>query len=267
MEAGSFAGLSGVRDGGPGGRAPLVLLHGLTFDHAMWRPALAAVRETEPGRQVLALDLPGHGGSPAWPSYDIGSVAAAVHEAVAEARLRSPVLVGHSIGALIATMYAARYPASGVINVDQWLQAHSVAALARPLAGEIRGGDFAAAWQPFEASMHMELLPGQARRLLRSSRCLRQDLVAGYWRELLDTPVPELASRIEGALAAVRGAAIPYLFIAGHQVEPWYRDWLSQMVPGAAVEAWPRSGHFPHLAHPRRFARRMAATARWGGAA
>ncbi len=267
METGSFAGLSGVRDGGTGGRAPLVLLHGLTFDHTMWRPVLAAVHETDPGRQALALDLPGHGGSPPWPRYGIDSLAAAVHEAVTEARLRDPVVVGHSMGAMIATAYAARYPASGVVNVDQWLQVQSVAALAKPLAGKIRGDDFAAAWQPFEASMHMELLPAQARELLRTARRLRQDLVAGYWRELLDTPVPELASRIEAALAGVRGAAIPYLFIAGHEVEPGYRSWLIQMIPNATVEVWPRAGHFPHLGYPRRFARRVAATARWAGAA
>src|SRR5579875_3699841 len=139
METGSFAGLSGVRDGGTGGRAPLVLLHGLTFDHTMWRPVLAAVHETDPGRQALALDLPGHGGSPPWPRYGIDSLAAAVHEAVTEARLRDPVVVGHSMGAMIATAYAARYPASGVVNVDQWLQVQSVAALAKPLAGKIRG--------------------------------------------------------------------------------------------------------------------------------
>jgi pimeloyl-ACP methyl ester carboxylesterase len=47
----------------PDGRPPLVLLHGLTFDRAMRQPALAELRKTDPGRQVLALDLPGHGGA------------------------------------------------------------------------------------------------------------------------------------------------------------------------------------------------------------
>lgn len=90
MEARDFAGLAGVLDGGPDGRAPLVLLHGLTFDRAMWEPALAELRATDPGRQVLALDLPGHGGSAAWPRYDIKSVAAAVHRAAEEAGLQRP---------------------------------------------------------------------------------------------------------------------------------------------------------------------------------
>lgn len=135
MEERDFAGLAGILDGGgDDGRAPLVLLHGLTFDRGMWRPALDELRRVDPGRQVLALDLPGHGGSPAWPDYDIGSVAAAVREAVTAAGLRDPVVVGHSMAAMIATVYAARYPTRGIVNVDGWLQMEPYLALVKPMA-------------------------------------------------------------------------------------------------------------------------------------
>jgi hypothetical protein len=70
--------------------------------------------------------------------------------------------------------------------------------------------------------------------LLRSGRNLRPDLIAGYRRELLDRPVAELAENTAAWLGAVRAAKAPYLF--------------------------------PQLAHPRRFARCLAATARWAGA-
>jgi pimeloyl-ACP methyl ester carboxylesterase len=50
-----FAGLSGVLEGEADRRPPLVLLHGLTFDRAMWLPALAELRTADPGRQVLVL--------------------------------------------------------------------------------------------------------------------------------------------------------------------------------------------------------------------
>jgi pimeloyl-ACP methyl ester carboxylesterase len=32
-------------------------------------------------------------------------------------------------------------------------------------------------------------------------------------------------------------------------------------MPGTRTEVWPHSGHFPHLAHPHRFAQLLAATA------
>ena len=173
------------------------------------------------------------------------------------------MVVGHSVAAAIATVYAARYRVRGVVNVDQWLQVEPAVRLAQSLAGQIRGPGFAAVWEPFEASMHIELLPAEAQELLRSGRNLRQDLITGYWRELLDRPAAELAEHTAASLAAVRAARVPYLFIAGHEVEPGYRDWLDHMLPQASVTVWPGSGHFPQLAYPRRFAGCLAATARW----
>ena len=263
---GESGGLAGALEGTPDGRAPLVLLHGLTFDRAMWQLALAGLSAADPGRQVLALDLPGHGDSPAWPVYDVGSVADAVHTAVRQAGLSAPVVVGHSIGAIIAMDYAARYPARGVVNVDQWLLVEPFVTLAKSLADEIRGGGFAAAWQLFEESMHLEMLPGTTRQLLRPTGSVRQDVVAGYWRETLDRPVQEFAARVDATIARLRARQVSYLFIAGHPAEPEYLAWLCRQLPQVVVETWPDSGHFPHLAHPARFAACLAATAQWTAA-
>jgi pimeloyl-ACP methyl ester carboxylesterase len=258
-----FARLAGDLNGDPDHRAPLILLHGLTFDRAMWRPALAELATIDPGRRVLTVDLPGHGRSPAWPSYDVEGIAEAVHRAALAAKLPPPVLAGHSAAAVIATVYAARYPARGVVNVDQWLQVEPAARLIQAHAGQIRGPGFAAVWEMFEASMDIELLPRPAQELLRSARYLRPDLITGYWEELLERPVADLAGDVAAVLAGLRTAKLPYLFIAGHDVEPDYRAWLGHVLPQARVAVWPGSGHFPHLAHPRRFAECLAATARW----
>jgi Predicted hydrolases or acyltransferases (alpha/beta hydrolase superfamily) len=61
---GLLAGLAADDYGLSDDRAPLVLLHGLTFDRSLWRPSLAELSRIDPGRRVLALDLPGHGASP-----------------------------------------------------------------------------------------------------------------------------------------------------------------------------------------------------------
>jgi pimeloyl-ACP methyl ester carboxylesterase len=261
-----FAGLAGSLEGDTDHRPPLILLHGLTFDRTMWRPALVELSAIDPGRRALAVDLPGHGASQAWTSYDVEGIAEGVHRAAEDAGLRAPVVVGHSMAAVIATVYAARYPARGVVNVDQWPRIEPVAGLVQSLAGQIRGPGFPAAWDLFETSMHIELLPLAARELLRSGRNLRQDLITGYWRELLDRPVAELAENTASWLGAVRAAKVPYLFIAGHGVELGDQRWLSDVLPQACVAVWPGSGHFPQLAHPRRFAGCLAATARWAGA-
>ena len=261
----TLAGLAADDYGHSDDRAPLVLLHGLTFDRSLWRPALAELHRIDPGRRVLALDLPGHGASPGWPSYDIQSLADGVHRAVEEAGLPSPVVVGHSIGGVVATAYGAWHPTRGIINVDQPLQVAPFAVLVQSLAGKLRGPAFPAAWQMFASSMHIELLPEAAQQLVRSSCQPRQDLVLAYWRELLDRPVSETAGFAAAALEAVRDTGVPYLIVAGDDLEPEYQKWLSTTLPHAAVTVWPASGHFPHLAHPGRFAECLAATARPSG--
>jgi pimeloyl-ACP methyl ester carboxylesterase len=64
MQTKLFSNLAGDLTGAPDRRPPLVLLHGLTFDRTMWRPALAHLAALDPGRPVLALDLPGTGHFP-----------------------------------------------------------------------------------------------------------------------------------------------------------------------------------------------------------
>jgi pimeloyl-ACP methyl ester carboxylesterase len=255
----TLAGLAALDWGESDARPPLVLLHGLTFDRNLWRPSLDELQRIDPGRRVLALDLPGHGASRGWLSYDMESVARGVHRAAEEAQLQAPVVVGHSIGGVIATVYAARYPTRGVINVDQPLQVAPFAALVRSLADKLRGPAFPVAWQMFAASMHIERLADTAQELVRSSSKPRQDLILGYWRELLDRPAGELADMVGATLAAVRAARVPYLVVAGEDLEPGYQEWLTEILPQAAVTVWPGSGHFPHIAQPGRFAACLAA--------
>jgi pimeloyl-ACP methyl ester carboxylesterase len=258
-----FGDLAGDLTGEPDRRPPLVLLHGLTFDRTSWHPVLAELTALDPGRRVLALDLPGHGESPPWPDYDLEPIADAVHRAVAGAGLSPPVLAGHSAGGVIATIYAARYPAAGVVNVDQPLQVEPFARLVRSLAGPLRGPGFAQVWEQFEASMDIGLLPQGTQDLLQSARYARQDLVTGYWREVLDEPPGELARKTADGLAAVRDAKVPYLFVAGHDPGPEYLGWQNRELPQAEVTIWPGSGHFPHLAQPGRFAELLAEPGRW----
>src|SRR5260370_19637117 len=138
MATRTLAGLDADDSGHSDDRAPLVLLHGLPFDRSLWRPSLAELYRIDPGRRVLALDLPGHGASPGWPSYDVQSLAHGVHRAVDEAGLPSPVVVGHSIAGGIATAYAPQYPSPRTINADPPLQSPPLTRPAPSLAGNPR---------------------------------------------------------------------------------------------------------------------------------
>ena len=90
-----LAGMAADLYGTPDHRAPLVLLPGLTFDRRIWQPALDDLARIDPDRQVLVLDLPGHGDSPDQPPHSTHRIVGLIHDAIAESALDAPVLVGH----------------------------------------------------------------------------------------------------------------------------------------------------------------------------
>lgn len=256
--------LRGHLYGAPGGPAPLVLLHGLSFDSRMWLPAIEALHRLDPARPLLALDLPGHGASPRHASCDPDEVAALVASAVEDAGLAGPILVGHSIAAVIATLYSARYPSRGVVNVDQTLDLAFIDMMQANRAA-VTGPGFPALWQMLRGSMHIELLPAPAQELLNTGTP-PQDLALAYWQPALDTPREQMQARIDDGLAVLRQRALPYMVTAGHPYESGYAAWFRAALPQATVTLFPNSGHFPHLADPERFAACLAGTRQWSAA-
>lgn len=127
-------------------RPPLVLLHGLTYDRRQWDPVRRELAAIDPNRQVLALDLPGHGDAPRRQSYRIAEVAEVLHDQVTKAGLAQPIVVGHSVGAVVATTYAARYPVRGVVNLDQILLPGPFGAVVRQAESTLRGPDWRRVW-------------------------------------------------------------------------------------------------------------------------
>jgi pimeloyl-ACP methyl ester carboxylesterase len=258
-----YAGLVADSSGHDDGRPPLVLLHGLTFDRTTWRPVLDELDVVDPERRIVALDLPDHGESAPLPSHDLELVAATVDSAIQAAGLARPVLVGHSISGVIASIYAALYPTAGVVCVDASLRVRPFAEMLAPLAAVIRGPGYQQVWSELDASMHAERLEAQGQAIVRATSRPKQDQFVTYQRELFDVPVTELEGRVHVVLAVLRAAGRPYSVIAGDGVGPEDERWLLERLPQATVEVWPGTGHFPFLAHPRRFAERLAATAAW----
>jgi pimeloyl-ACP methyl ester carboxylesterase len=103
-----------VRDFG-GDAAPLVLLHGAGGNLAAMTTLARALR----GRhRVITVDLRGHGrsGDGTW-SWD--AALADLAAVVVQMELKSPAVVGHSLGGMVAALWGQRHPESpGVVNLD-----------------------------------------------------------------------------------------------------------------------------------------------------
>jgi pimeloyl-ACP methyl ester carboxylesterase len=258
-----LAGMSAELHGAPDERAPLVLLHGLTFGRDIWRTTLDELAQIDPGRRILSLDLPGHGDSPDQLPHSLEHVAGLVRDAVDEADLTAPVLVGHSMAGGLASIYAARFPSRGVVNVDAAPEIASFARLLQSMAEQIRGPEFPGVWAMMEQSWRTDLLPRESRALVARNSHPRQDLVVSYWHDLLTGDPDLLQESVADAMRRVAAAQVPYLLIVGAEPPAGLVERLSAVVAQVTVEVWPGTGHFPQLAHPQRFAARLAATGRW----
>ena len=97
-----------VREVGEGEQA-LVLLHGAEADGSMWEPYMAGLARD---RRVLALDLPGHGGTDAPEGIDtgVGGIAGWFSEVLDAEGLSSVDLLGHSMGGTVALHIALEDP-------------------------------------------------------------------------------------------------------------------------------------------------------------
>ncbi|WFE53573.1 alpha/beta fold hydrolase [Micromonospora sp. WMMD1155] len=235
-------------------RPPLVLLHGLTYDSRQWGPVRRELAAIDADRQVLALDLPGHGDSPRRASYRMTEVAEVVHAQVTGAGLDTPIVVGHSVGAVVATAYAARYPVRGVVNLDQILLPGPFGVAVRQAEPTLRGPQWREVWDRMLARMGIESLPAEARELVATATDPRPDLLLGYWGEILHGSDEEVAADRFRDLRSIGERNIPYRWVASSEPRAPYLAWLTEALPEIEVTVLP-GGHFPHLAEPATIAR------------
>ena len=100
---------------------PLLLLHGFGNEAHIWDDFAPAVA---PHYRTLALDHRGHGDS-AWPGggpegYELEKLVDDVEAVTANLGIERLVLVGHSLGGRVSTLFAGRHPTrmAGLVLVD-----------------------------------------------------------------------------------------------------------------------------------------------------
>lgn len=224
---------------------PVVFVHGAGGDHTVWRFQTRWLARR--GYRVLATDLPAHGPEP-------GPALETVEEMgrwLAD-RLPGPsVVVGHSLGSLVAIETSVRHPnlVSGLVLVSSsprmWVHSALSEAAGRDVA---RAAAFIAGWTmpPAFTGGHPEpgtWESGAVERLVRRSKpgILAVDLAA--------------CERYDAAVMA-RAIPVETLVVSGtrDRMTPSRRlGELVEAIGSVRVELIEGAGHDPMIQMPRRF--------------
>jgi pimeloyl-ACP methyl ester carboxylesterase len=229
-----------------------VLIHGITESRHTWRPLVQRLADDH---YVLLVDLRGHGDSDRSDPYDPLSYAGDVVNTAASLGVEAPLVVGHSLGGVVATAFAAIAPCVGVVNVDQPLRLAAFKDGLMQLEPLLTGSheQFASAIDMVFGSMVGPLQADEAARV-HALRRADQAVVLGTWDSVLHSSAEEL----DATVAALAGAVtVPYLSLHGIDPGPDYAVWLTGLVPSATVEVWSDHGHYPHLVDQARFLERV----------
>jgi pimeloyl-ACP methyl ester carboxylesterase len=230
---------------------PVIFLHGLTFDRRTWRPI---IDQLDGSITSIAIDLPAHGDSGGAPA-PLEDITEQVHLLVQELGAERPLIVGHSIAAAVAGLYASAHPACGIVLVDQATEVLPFAQMLHQIAPMLHGPTFGQIWPNIENSLGLDRIPEPARTLVLDTHEVNQGVVLGYWDQVLTTEPAKLQAWIDDTAARIQ---VPCLAVFGRRATDGERERLGRL-PDAQIEEWAGDGHFVHLVDPGRFAARLQA--------
>ncbi|WKD50097.1 malonyl-ACP O-methyltransferase BioC [Microbulbifer spongiae] len=225
----------------------LVFLHGWDGDSHPWQPLLAAVRE-QLELPLYCIGLPGFGERSAepWPQEE------ALLQQLYQSLPRNCVLVGHSLGGMLALRLAARpgqKKIRGMITISA--NACFVARDNWPGMPRCTFESFRAAFErdphgTWERFCGLQSQGDKAMRaLLKHLRGRRPDIHPEAWLQSLDC-LAELDNR-----ALLQDLAIPALYLFGRNDALVPRAAVEEIrASGAPVVVMAGCGHKPHLSQP-----------------
>ncbi len=251
-----------------GGEGPtLLLIHGIGGDWRTWEPALDGLARNH---HVVAVDLPGHGGSAKGPGdYSLGALASVLRDLGGSLGLERATVVGHSLGGGIAMQFAYQFPercerlvlvSSGGLGPDVGL----ILRLATLPGSEL----FLSLTAP--AARRLVDLASSAGHLLRLRAAADAEHYARAYSALAE---PESRAAFLGTLRGVVGTrgqlvdARDRLYLAGHMptlivwgardgvVPADHGQAAHEAIPGSRLEIFDDAGHLPQLDDPGRFVR------------
>ena len=232
-------------DLGPRSTTALVFLHGWLMSTELWAAQLA---ELCSDRRCYAVAQPGHGAPSFGEPMTMSHWADVLHAELAAAGIERAVLVGHSMGGMLALEYTRRYPDAviglGLVGTtDTPGQPEVVPIVAQQIAAW--NAEIAAGWAqlligPGFLSEHPEWIDGFHHRVAGYDREWLPKLMAAIqgrddltgFTPTIGVPTMVIHSRTDGAVPFAQGKA------------------LAERIPGAELTAIDGGGHAAPMETP-----------------
>jgi pimeloyl-ACP methyl ester carboxylesterase len=235
------------------GERVVLLLHGIGGGHRVFAPQMQALSGA--GWRAMAWDMPGYGYSRTVTPYDLATLADSCLELIELQDARELVLVGHSMGGMVAQEVVAQAPEA----VAGLVLAGTTAAFGKP-AGAWQQEFLKSRTAPLDAGGSMaelarELVPGLVAESCDSA--VLAEAIAGM------AAVPQATYRhaLEALVAFDRRAelaaiGVPTLVVAGaldRNAPPEVVEKMAQRIPGARYAVIPDAGHLMYSEQPALF--------------
>jgi 2-succinyl-6-hydroxy-2,4-cyclohexadiene-1-carboxylate synthase len=237
----------------------LLLLHGFTGSAATWAP----FRASWPGFTLVAVDLPGHGGSACAPDRGRYGMESCVEDLLAlldHLRIEKAAVLGYSMGGRVALHLAASAPGAEALI----LESASPGIEDPQERAERRKSDEALASAIEAGGVEAFVDRWEALPLFASQTRLPPAVREGLRRQQLGNSAAGLASSLRGMGAGAQAPLwdrlpelrVPALLIAGGLDEKYcgLARRMAAALPNARLEVVPEAGHAVHLEQPESFA-------------
>ena len=247
---------------------PILLLHGIAGSFETWAPLIPALSRHH---TVIAPDMLGHGCS-AKPrgDYSLGAYAAGARDLLLALGHESATVVGHSLGGGVAMQFAYQFPAhtdrlalvsSGGLGeeVNVILRAATLpgSELVLPLITKawVTGtGRTIAGWLD---AIGLQPSP-DVTEVARGYASLADPQARAAFIHTARSVIDHRGQRVDARDRLYLADSVPSLIVWGERdriIPSWHGERAAELMPGSRLELFERSGHFPHLDQPTRFAR------------
>lgn len=223
------------------GDPPFLFVHGWCCDHTHFAPQVAHYGRRH---RAVAVDLRGHGASDKPEQvYTVEGFADDLAWLCGRLALTGPVVVGHSLGGVVALDLAARYPdlpAAIVLLDSSAVPTPGLLAYLHPAVDRFRGPDYRERGRAFFSNMFMPTDdPGRKARIVEGMCATPQHVMVSAFDQLVGYDSLPAAERCRVPVLAIASRVPSSDHARFHKLCP-------QLLTGQVVGA----GHFLHLEVP-----------------